>query len=98
MLIVKHQFQPYGIKTAPTNGPPMAESPKTLPRIPNAFPLSSNGKASPMNAPATGKIPPQPNPWMILPKNIDSMFRENAIRQDPIPNSITSRMKIFFLP
>ena len=98
MFIVKHQFQPYGIKAAPTSGPPIAEIPNTLPRIPNAFPLSSSGNASPTNAPATGNIPPQPKPCTILPKNIASMLNEDAIKQDPIPKRITSRMNTFFLP
>ena len=62
ILIVKHQFHPNGIRAAPTNGPPIAEIPNTLPMIPNAFPLSFNGNASPMNAPATGNMPPQPKP------------------------------------
>ena len=62
MFIVKHQFQPNGIRAAPTNGPPIAEMPNTLPRMPSAFPRSSRGNASPINAPATGNIPPQPKP------------------------------------
>ena len=96
--MVKHQFQPYGINAAPTNGPPIAEIPNTLPKIPNAFPRSSSGNASPINAPPTGKIPPQPKPCIILPKNIDSIFAENAIRHDQIPKRTTSKMKIFFRP
>ena len=62
MLMVKHQFHPNGIRAAPTKGPPIADIPNTLPIIPNALPLSFNGKASPINAPATGKSPPHPKP------------------------------------
>ena len=98
IFIVMHQFLPKGIKAAPTNGPPIADIPNTLPRIAYAFRLSSNGNSSPINAPPTGKIPPQPKPCMILPMNINSILAENAIKLDPIPNNITSNIKIFFLP
>ena len=53
---------------------------------------------APTTAPATGNIPPQPKPCTILPKNIASMLNEDAIKQDPIPKRITSRMNTFFLP
>ena len=88
MLIVKHQFQPNGIKAAPSNGPPIAEIPNTLPRIPNALPRPSKGNSSAMNAPAIGNRAPQPKPCMILPKNINSILMDAAIKKDPNPHYI----------
>ena len=62
MFMMKSHCHPYLRSTAPSTGPRTPETPQTEPIIPRALPRFSGGKVSPMNALATGNIPPAPKP------------------------------------
>ena len=51
-----------------------------------------------MNALATGKIPPAPNPWIALPINSVSNDDELTVMAEPIAKRETSKMYSVFLP
>jgi len=70
----------------------MKAKPKTDPIVPKAAPLFSGAIVSPINALATGKIPPAPNPWIILPKSKTLKLNENAVIKDPKPNKTILNM------
>lgn|GEM_PF-3942598 len=56
----KSHCQPRGSMKPASIGPAIDEKPKTDPIIPRAFPRLSSGNVSPINALATGNIPPAP--------------------------------------
>ena len=76
----------------PKIGPRTPDKPHTELKIPIAPPLFSGEKISPMNAVATGNIPPAPIPWIALPKSSISNDMDVMVISEPIPNNRMSNM------
>ena len=92
MLIMKSHCHPWFKSKPPSIGPNTKDIPQIELKIPSAPPLFSGGKISPMNALATGNIPPAPIPWMALPNINISIEKDVIVINEPIANNKISNI------